>query len=353
MLARSLAAAALAALFTSLAVDARADVDASTPVQTEVSLGDTLTGEAKQSYEAARVLIGADDYVGAFERFKTAYQLSKDARLLWNMAVTQKSLHNYGKTSALVHRYLTDAEARLSPEERQEAEEVLRALELVCARLLVTSNAARARVSVDGFFVGPTPLRFPLLLDRGHHTVQIEKEGFRTYSTELDVQAQESFSASVDLLPVDAPWPACSQSSASWIPSGKLVVAARAGAKTIVDGEPLGTGHVECVLLAGDHQASVSTAGLTVYNRTVTIASGRVFAIEGRAMLSNVAESAAAGGPTVSSGNASWGDAKPPPGCGCHIEGIRKTVDLGSGASSLTLAAVALLVRRRSSRPRA
>lgn len=89
---------AVVVVFSSVAVDARGESDAGAEPQTPTApaglLADTLTGEAKKSYEAARVLVGADDYAGAFERFKTAYQLSKDARLLWNMAATQKNLHH-------------------------------------------------------------------------------------------------------------------------------------------------------------------------------------------------------------------------------------------------------------------
>ncbi len=115
--------------------------------------------------------------------------------------------------------------------------------------------------------------------------MQLEKEGLRTYTVELDVAGNESLSAEVDLLPINTPFPACSQSTASWIPCGRLVVAARDGARTIVDGEALGIGHVECMLPVGEHDVRVSTSAVTVFRRSVTIAAGQAFAVRGAAML--------------------------------------------------------------------
>ena len=312
------------------------------------ALEDALTGDAKKSYEAGRVLAGADDFANAYERFKTAYQLSKDPRLLWNMAAMQKSLHSYGKAYALTRRYVTDAGSHLGAEERQEAENVMRALELVSAKLHITASQADARVSIDGFFVGTTPLGFPLALDPGHHKLLVEKDGLRAFATELDVRGQESLSANVVLQANDAKWPACAQTTATWLPSGKLVVAARSGAKTVVDGETLGAGHVECVLPAGEHEVVVSTAALTVYRSTMTFAPASVVAVQGKGMLSTMAESAETGTPTVTSANASWVETKEhPQGCGCQTPGLAQ---LDTRTTFALLGSLVLLSARRARR---
>ena len=62
------------------------------PKQAQIPLGDALSGEAKAEYDAARILFGDDDFAGALVKFERAFEFSGDLRLLWNMAVCEKSL---------------------------------------------------------------------------------------------------------------------------------------------------------------------------------------------------------------------------------------------------------------------
>src|SRR5882724_2041987 len=55
------------------------------------SLSEALTGAAKADYDAARILYDDGDFRGAFQKLKSSYEQSKDARLLWNMAACEKN----------------------------------------------------------------------------------------------------------------------------------------------------------------------------------------------------------------------------------------------------------------------
>src|SRR5437764_13820664 len=70
------------------------------------TLAETLTGPAKSDYETARLLFTDGDFVGAEIKFKSAYETSHDARLLWNMAACEKSQRHYARAVDLVHKYL-------------------------------------------------------------------------------------------------------------------------------------------------------------------------------------------------------------------------------------------------------
>src|SRR6187399_1311780 len=61
------------------------------------SLSDVLTGEAKTHYDIARILYRDGDHAGALAKFRRAYEISHDVRLLWNMAACEKNLRHYVK----------------------------------------------------------------------------------------------------------------------------------------------------------------------------------------------------------------------------------------------------------------
>src|SRR5882724_2714841 len=58
-------------------------------------LSESLTGGAKSDYEAARLLYGDGDHAGALVKFQSAFDQSKEPRLLWNMAACEKNLRHY------------------------------------------------------------------------------------------------------------------------------------------------------------------------------------------------------------------------------------------------------------------
>src|SRR4051812_1715450 len=56
------------------------------PAATQPSLSATLTGMARAEYEAAKSLYQDGDFTNAIVKYQHAYELSKDPRLLWNVA---------------------------------------------------------------------------------------------------------------------------------------------------------------------------------------------------------------------------------------------------------------------------
>lgn len=64
------------------------------------SLADTLTGDAKAEYEAGKLLYQDGDFKNALAKFQKAQELSKDARLSWNIAACEKNLRHYTRVSA-------------------------------------------------------------------------------------------------------------------------------------------------------------------------------------------------------------------------------------------------------------
>src|SRR5205085_12663957 len=84
------------------------------------TLAETLTGSAKQDYEAGRVLFEDQDYAGALLKFQHAFETTPDPRLLWNMAACEKSARNYASALALLERYRKQSDLKLSEAQRGE-----------------------------------------------------------------------------------------------------------------------------------------------------------------------------------------------------------------------------------------
>src|SRR5438309_5535686 len=80
-------------------------------------LAESLSGPAKEAYESAGVLLNNRDWPGALNKFQEAYELSKDPRLLFNMAVCARDMKAYARTQQLLLRYEHEAGNKLSPEE--------------------------------------------------------------------------------------------------------------------------------------------------------------------------------------------------------------------------------------------
>ena len=151
------------------------------------SLADSLNGEPKADYDAAKLLYGNGDYAGALVKFTAAYDKSKDPRLLWNIAACEKNLHHYASVLAYLRRYLAEGSAVLSDAEKVDAEALVKFIQPLTAALDLSVSESGARVYVDDALVGETPLAAPLVVDVGPCKIRIEKEGFEPYREALTI----------------------------------------------------------------------------------------------------------------------------------------------------------------------
>jgi hypothetical protein len=157
---------------------ARADEkDASAPASAKPATT-SLTGEAKALYELGRELFERGDVAAALVKFTRAYELSSDARLLWNMAACEASLKHWARAMTLVDRYLANAGSVLTEEDRQKADRFRAAAKPLVASVKLTTSPDGATISVDGETVGTTPLTM-LYLDVGKRRVHVTKGGYR------------------------------------------------------------------------------------------------------------------------------------------------------------------------------
>jgi hypothetical protein len=148
------------------------------------TLESQLTGAAKDAYLSGKAVYQAGDAAGALIKFQRAYELSNDARLLYNVASCEVKLHHYARGLAAVRRYQQEWGPHSSAEERAEAARFAENLRELVSEVTLKLNEDAASVYVDDELVGKTPLSGPLEIDLGKHRLRIAKPGFRELSVE-------------------------------------------------------------------------------------------------------------------------------------------------------------------------
>jgi hypothetical protein len=221
------------------------------------SLAESLTGDAKADYESGKLLYGDGDYAGARVKFQAAYDLAKDPRLLWNMAVCEKGQRHYAKVVGLTQKYLTEGGELLSPEDRAEAKDLLDAIESFTVSLTLTVNEAGAEVFIDGEHVGASPLAGPSVVDIGTREIRVEKPGFKPFRSSVPVGGQKQASLQVTLL--------------AELHVGELDVTVKQGGDISIDGKPVGRNHFAGKLKSGGHTLRVEAPGMVPYQSEVVV----------------------------------------------------------------------------------
>lgn len=237
---------------------AAASASATPPApNTPASLADTLTGDAKERYEAGRLLHRNGDYAGAKLKFQEAYDLAKDPRLLWNVGACEKELHHYASVQLLLEKYLAEGGLLLAPEDRQDAQRLLDAIQQFIATIHLTVSEPGARVLVDGVQAGTTPMRTPLRVDQGARELRVVKEGFDDWVQAGSVSGGADLTINVTLKKA--------------VRQGTLQILAGPHDTIAVDGKAIAVGQWQGTLVPGPHRVQVSNRGMQPYDTQAVV----------------------------------------------------------------------------------
>lgn len=261
---------ALAALLClSLASASAATVARAAPAPPPPSLADSLRGEAKEAYDAGKRLFGIADYAGAAVKFLHAYELTKDVRLLWNVAACERAMHHYAKTYNVLAEYVRLGAGVLSPEKLAEAEESRAALKEFYSLVRAAIAPPSARVLVDGVEVGTSPVSAPFAVDLGLRLVRVEASGYEPFEMKLDVPGNTVIDLEVRLksLPVPAGM-------------GRLRISAGEGDAIAIDGKVVGLSRHEAALAPGEHSVRITAQDRKPYESKVSIAPGALSTLD-------------------------------------------------------------------------
>jgi hypothetical protein len=241
-----------------------AGADTSSP--RAAGLSETLTGSAKMANDSANLLFVNGDFAGALTKFQQAYDLAKDARLLYQMAICEKNLRHYVRMQTLLLQYLREAGESVAPENRSAIEAAIAASKSLITNLSVTTNEADATVRVDGVVVGTTPLAAATPVDLGRHTVIVMKQGFQTFEQTIETPGGNPTSITIALAPAPR--------------SAHLVLTSAAEATVVVDDKVVGRGRFDGDLAAGAHVVQVNARGKSGYRAPIDLRDGETRMLE-------------------------------------------------------------------------
>jgi len=223
------------------------------------SLSETLTGDAKADYDAARLLFEDGDFAGAASKFRQAHDRAKDPRLLWNIAVCEKGLRHYAKVQVFVGRYLDEGRDVLSPEQTRAARELGEAVKGFVGGLTVSAEAG-IDIAIDGEPMGTTPIDHPIPLDLGAHKLTAEKTGFRPYTASLEIAGGKQTNLDVVLLALSS--------------KARLSVQAGEGDSIAFDGKVIAVTRWQAEVESGTHSLRVTAPKRKPYDLRLDLVAG-------------------------------------------------------------------------------
>jgi hypothetical protein len=238
--------------------------DPATPARP--TLQESLSGAARDAYEAATVLFNNRDAARALAKYREAYELSKDSRLLFNMAVCERDLRAYAKMQELLVTYERDAGEGLLPEQKAQIEAALAAIRNLVGTVTLAVRESGATVLLDGEPVGTTPLANGLLVDLGQHKLVLSKEGFETDERSIEIAGGSEATLAIALTPRVLP--------------ARLSVSAGRDATVVVDGKDVASERFDGQLPPGTHNIRVTAPGKVTYRNEVSLRDGETQSLQ-------------------------------------------------------------------------
>jgi hypothetical protein len=220
-------------------------------------VAESLLGDAKRDYDAARLLFDSGDYQGALLKFENAHRLSGDPRLLWNQAVCAKNLRQYARAIKLVQRYLDSKSPLVTPDAVEAGRAFLEAALPLTAKLTITASVPGASVYLDDRLLGTLPLEPDLRVDLGMHSLRLEKFDYVDFDETLTVTDSKDIVVRAELRRI--------------LHQGTLSVQAKPGNAIAVNGSVVGVGQWQGTLPSGRHRLRVSAPGARPYETELVV----------------------------------------------------------------------------------
>jgi PEGA domain len=221
----------------------------------------SLSGQAAADYNSGRLLFDDQDYAGASLKFQRAYDQSRDPRLLWNVAASEKNLRHYANVLRLLERYIAEAQTSMPPAQRRDVDDVIETVRLLISTVRLTVDQAGVTISIDGVAAGSTPLLEPLRVDLGRRELLLRKPGWKDQRLVQEFAGGSEVSLNVQMQPEDK--------------DGRVNVFAARGQSIRIDGRIVGEGQWSGSLPQGEHLLRVTAEDMRPHEQEISIVAGQ------------------------------------------------------------------------------
>ncbi len=225
-----------------------------------------LSGPALEAYAQAKELFEHQDFSTAHARFKQAHDLSKNPRLLWNMAACSSKAKRYGVAVAEAGLFLREGRGHIGPEQEARAQQMIADLRKLVADVRVDVVPLGALLAVDGEAMGVQNASTSVLLEVGKHELHAEKAGYEPRDQVLNVSEPKPITVRFELKPIAV---------AVVAPvTTRLVVVTDAEGVVELDGKALAKGSFDGSVSPGAHHLRIAAEGKKTYDSDVELAAG-------------------------------------------------------------------------------
>lgn len=233
------------------------------------TVAERLSGDAKKHWESALLLAEDQNWEGALTEFKTAYDLSKEPRVLRNVAVCEKNLKRYADAIQTLQKALAEG-TDFEPELATTIKDEIDILMPLTSAVTIEVNEPGAEVAIDGRVIGTSPISGTFRVNVGERTFTAKKQGFVDVTQKMNVAGSTTSSVKLVLEPT--------------VKLGKATVSAgslpaNVKAKVSIDGVEVGEAPYTGDLPAGKHTFEISAPGYVAkkvtkdveYKQTLTV----------------------------------------------------------------------------------
>ncbi len=153
--------------------------------QPEVS--DDAAAQSRLHFERGVQSYNDGSLNSAMVEFTRAYELTRDYRLLYNVAQVESERQEYARAIETFTKYLKQGGSAIPKEKRAEVDNEMSRLRLRVGELWVSTNSSGAEVWIDNHLAGKLPLSAPILVNAGRCVVRITSRGYKTITRELEI----------------------------------------------------------------------------------------------------------------------------------------------------------------------
>jgi hypothetical protein len=237
--------------------------------------------EAATRFQRGVGLYKDGDFEAALTEFKQAYRLAPFYEVLYNIGLTQRRLYQYGAAVKSLNDYLSEGGKKVTPARRELVRKELEEIRSLTASVTVkVSGLAGATILVDGEEAGKAPLKEPLLLRPGKHTItatRTDETATETISlltgSEVTVTLEPQLAQGKLIINSDPPNALVSVDGTLQGETPVVVVVAVGSHTILADRDGYATATMEAAVTPG--QARTVTVKLTPGGNSETASSGR------------------------------------------------------------------------------
>jgi tetratricopeptide (TPR) repeat protein len=153
---------------------------------------DTKLKKAISHFEKGVGFFDEGNYSAALAEFLKSYELVPNWALLYNIGVCYSETGRTVEAYEHLKKYLEQGKDEIPAERRSEVEETVSKLKSKIGYLWVESSEPGAAVKVDKFRDFTTPLKEPIAVVSGFHTISVKKAGFEGYEEEFSIASGET-----------------------------------------------------------------------------------------------------------------------------------------------------------------